>query len=225
MWFNDVKRNFWFQRICICQSFLLMCYNFQQQQHEIKSDSTSTPKLRPYCRAANAKNFWSVWIVSFAIENFWSVWIVKLWQQIFTNEMVLVEGRKPFRVIRVVSPLDRSLSIFLITGLNIFIRIVYFEIALKHLFSLLFWKSSNILWCIMVTSSMIKSKLIYRIHIVLDQSQDGQESRGWKPTFGNLLLFSLIWKDWMGLHYAKLSWSTSVNGTYFSTNTLTCNLS
>lgn len=146
-------------------------------------------------------------------------------KQIFTNEMVLVEGRKPFRVIRVVSPLDRSLSIFLITGLNIFICAVFFENALKHTFSLLFWKSSNIFWCIMVTSSIIKSKLIYRIHIVLDQSQDGQESRGWKPTFGNLLLFSVIWKDWMGLHYAKLSWSTSVNGTYFSTNTLTCNLS
>ena len=48
-------------------------------------------------------------------------------KQIFTNEMVLVEGRKPFRVIRVVSPLDRSLSIFLITGLNIFIRTVFLK--------------------------------------------------------------------------------------------------
>jgi hypothetical protein len=59
-------------------------------------------------------------------------------KQIFTNEMVLVEGRKPFGVIRVVSPLDRSLSIFLITGLNIFICAVFFENALKHTFSLLF---------------------------------------------------------------------------------------
>lgn len=67
--------------------------------------------------------------------------------------------------------------------------------------------------------------LLYQLDVIKALVFSMWKSR--KVLFQFSLVFFFIWKDWMSLHYVKLSWSTSSveKGSYLTAKVLTCNRS